>query len=247
MLRSVDCIAAEDTRHTRKLLTHFDIRADLVRYDEHAHDRAAPKLLRLLSDGKSVAQVTDAGMPGISDPGLRLANAARETGIPVDVIPGPDAVTTALVASGLPTMPYTFHGFAPRKKGDRTRRLESLSPGTHVFYESPARVIRLLESLADVLPDADVAICRELTKKFARVSRGRARDLLDATEGGERGEVVVLLHVATMPAAAVTDDALREAVQRRVTAGLSTKEAVRQVADEFQVPKRRVYDIAHAR
>lgn len=240
----MDCIAAEDTRHTRKLLTHFDIHCRLVRYDEHSHDRAAPKLLALLGEGRSVAQVTDAGMPGISDPGLRLGQIARAAGYTVEIIPGPDAVSTALVASGLPTVPYTFHGFAPRKKGERARLFDALSPGTHVFYESPARVQKLLESVVAALPAAEVAVCRELTKKFERVARGTASDILEQTAGGERGEVVVVLHVEHTPEE-IDDATLRAAVQRMVDEGLSTKLAVKHVADEYRVPKRRVYALAH--
>lgn len=245
MLRSVDCIAAEDTRHTRKLLTHFDIRCELVRYDEHTHDRAAPKLLQLLGEGRSVAQVTDAGMPGISDPGVALIAAAREAGIAVEVIPGPEAVTTALLLSGLPTAPYTFHGFAPRKGADRRRLLAALPPGTHVFYESPVRATALLETVRETWPAAPVAVCRELTKKFERVTRGTAAEVLAQTGEGERGEVVLVLYAAEPAPVPVEDATLRAAVDTLVQSGIETKRAVKQVADTYGVPKRRVYALTH--
>ncbi len=241
VLRAVPCIAAEDTRHTRKLLAHFDIHAELVRYDAHTHDRAAPRLLARLAKGESVAQVTDAGMPGISDPGVALVNAARDAGYAVEIIPGPDAVSTALVASGLPTVPYTFHGFPPRKAGARARLLAGLLAGTHVFYEAPARVAGLLASIADVQPDAPLAVCRELTKKFERVARGTAATVLAETEGGERGEVVVVLHVSASPAAAVDDATLQAALAQRLSEGAEKKAAIQAVAKAYSVPKRRVY------
>lgn len=245
MLRGVQCIAAEDTRRTRKLLTHFAITAELVRYDDHTHDRAAPKLLARLVAGQDVAQVTDAGMPGISDPGVALVNAARDAGHTVEIIPGPDAVTTALVASGLPTVPYTFHGFAPRKAGARAALVAALSPGTHLFYESPGRVAALLQSIAEAAPHAELAVCRELTKKFESVTRGAPAEVAAAWTGGERGEVVVVLYVASNPTPAVDDATLEAAVAARVLDGQDTKAAIQHVAKAYRVPKRRVYALVH--
>jgi len=243
-LRSVSCIAAEDTRHTRKLLTHFDIRAELIRYDDHVHAQVAPKIIARLRAGQSVAQVTDAGMPGISDPGIALANAVRAADLPIQIIPGPDAVSTALLASGLPTVPYTFHGFAPRKKGERARTLGDLSPGTHVFYEAPTRVSSLLEHIADVLPCAQVAVCRELTKKFESVARGTAGEVLRAADAGERGEIVVVLYVPPQMPSQVDDRVLEIALRALIEDGVSRSDASKRIAAEYGVPKRHVYALA---
>lgn len=203
----------------------------------------APRLLARLERGDDVAQVTDAGMPGISDPGTALVNAAREAGIPIEVVPGPDAVTTALVASGFPSVPFTFHGFAPRKPGDRKRVLGALSAGTHIFYESPERLPAFAKAVAAHRPDADVAICRELTKQHEEVLRGGAREIAVDVAEGVRGEVVVLLYLPEHAAAAVSDATLREAVTELTEEGVDRKSAVKEVAARYAVPKRRVYSL----
>lgn len=246
VLARVACVAAEDTRRTRTLLTHCGIRTTVVRYDDHTHDRVAPKLLARLAAGASVAQVSDAGMPGLSDPGVRLVNAAREAGFPVAVVPGPDAVSTALVASGLPTVPHTFHGFAPRKPGQRNTLLRALAPGTHVFYESPERTPALCAALAAAWPTSDVAVCRELTKRYESVIRGTAAVVADRVRAGVRGEVVVVVHRPASADAPVSDAALRRAVAEQRAAGIDKKTAVKAVAAEFGVPKRRVYALTVA-
>ena len=198
VLREVDALACEDTRQTRKLLARYAVTAppQVFSYHEHNEDRAGERILALLEEGRSVALCTDAGTPGISDPGYRIISACRERELDVQVLPGADAVSTALVASGLPTSSYTFRGFPPRKSSARRRFLESdrESPHTLVLFESPHRVAALLADAAAVLGDRMAAVCMELTKKFEQVARGYLTDLVEQLEGETiRGEVTVVI------------------------------------------------------
>lgn len=199
-LREVDLIAAEDTRHTRKLLTHYGISRPVESYHGHNERAKAAKLVERLERGASVALVSDAGMPGISDPGHRLIVACLQAGLRVEVLPGPSAIVTALVASGLPTDHFTFLGFAPRKSGARRRLLEEIAESgeTAVLYESPHRITALMEQLADVMPDRPAALARELTKKFEEVRRGTAAELAASVKDAPpKGEMVVVISGAT--------------------------------------------------
>lgn len=195
-LREVDLIVAEDTRHTRKLLAHYEISRPVESYHGHNERAKAVKLVDRLRGGAGVALVSDAGMPGISDPGHRLIVACLEAGLPVEVLPGPSAIVTALVASGLPTDCFVFLGFAPRKSGARERLLEELSRSgeTAVFYESPHRIQAFMEALASVMPERPVALARELTKKFEEVRRGSAAELAAGVRRlPPKGEIVVVV------------------------------------------------------
>jgi 16S rRNA (cytidine1402-2'-O)-methyltransferase len=197
VLKSVDLIAAEDTRHTRKLLTHHGISRPLVSYHDHNKIRQAPHLLALLQQGQSVALVTDAGTPGISDPAYYLLQTLLPHAIPVVPIPGPTAAIAALSVAGLPTDRFVFEGFLPTKSGRRQQRLELLrdEARTIVLYESPHRLVRLLQEVVVHLgPERRVVVARELTKRFEEILRGTASEVLDTLQNRTvRGECTVLI------------------------------------------------------
>ncbi len=196
-LKSVDIVACEDTRRTRKLMSHFDIRTPrLISYREHNEPRAAQQLLNLMEQGKSVALCTNAGYPGISDPGYRIISQAVAAQLPIQVIPGASAVEIALLLSGLPTSSYTFKGFPPRKPGPLRRFLEAEKdlPHTLVIFESPHRVGKTLTAAHETLGNRLAAVCVELTKKFERVSRGPLEELCDSFRDTPiKGEVTIVI------------------------------------------------------
>lgn len=198
MLGSVDVIACEDTRRTRRLLSHFGIAYPdfLVSYREHTEQSAGKRVLRLMLDGRDVALCTDGGYPGISDPGYRLIQLALENDIDVQVVPGASAVPVALLVSGLPTSSYVFKGYPPRKSGAMKRFFEEDADGNHtiICYESPVRVMKTLTIAMDALGDRKAAVCIELTKKYERVSRGFLSDLCLEFDGVKvRGEVTIVI------------------------------------------------------
>ena len=196
VLREVALVAAEDTRHTRRLLEHFGIPVPVVSLFEHNERARIPALLGRLGGGESVAVVTDAGSPGIADPGFPLVRAAAEAGFRIESVPGPSAVIAALQVSGLPTDAFTFVGFLPVKSGARRRRLEELSERreTVVAFESPHRIEAALEDLEQVWGERPIALARELTKVFEQVLRGSAREVRAAlTPEKRRGEMVLVL------------------------------------------------------
>ena len=195
-LRNVDVILSEDTRKTSILLNHFGINKPQIAFHEHNELRSLGKITELIRRGKSVALVTDAGTPGISDPGFALVRRAIEEELPVTVIPGPSAFVMALVLSGLPVHAFTFRGFPPRKPGPRRRFLEvdKASPHTLIFYESPHRLIGFLEDAITVLGDRSAALACELTKMFETVERDKLSGLLDSLNGKKpRGEYTVVI------------------------------------------------------
>ena len=194
----MDALACEDTRRTRKILQHYEVRRPpvVISYREHTEQRAGARILGLLEQGKSVALCSDAGYPGVSDPGYRIVSAALDLGYRVEVLPGAGAVSAALVASGLPTSSYTFKGFPPRKRGRRRRFLEMEADSSHtlVLFESPHRAAGLLEEAQEVLGDRMAAVCIDLTKKFERVERGNLSELLERLRDREvKGEVTVVI------------------------------------------------------
>ena len=196
ILKEVALIACEDTRRTRILLTHFGIHAPVTSYFEHNKLRKGARLLETLRAGQSVALVTDAGTPGISDPGFRLVRQAREAGVPVVPVPGPSAVVTALSAAGLPADRFVFEGFLPVKPGRRIHRLEALRDleMTVVCYESPHRILATLDAVGQVWGDREIVVARELTKQFEEVVRGPAARLRERFAGGTaRGEFTLIL------------------------------------------------------
>jgi 16S rRNA (cytidine1402-2'-O)-methyltransferase len=243
VLAEADVIAAEDTRRTRILLDHAGIRGTLISYHDHNEETRTGPLLDRVEAGETVAVVTDAGTPGLADPGFRLVREAVARGLRVEAVPGPAAVVQALVLSGLPLDRFAFEGFLPRKAGARARRLAELSqdPRTLVFYVTPHRVAADLEAMATALGDRPAALCRELTKLHEEVWRGRLPDLAArAAAQGVRGEVTLVVGGAP-PTPPVTDAELVDRVRALLTTGMDRKAAIAQVAEAAQVPKRRVY------
>jgi len=196
VLREVDLIACEDTRRTRALLTHFDIHTPTTSYYEHNKLTRGPQILRQLGEGKSVALVTDAGTPGISDPGFLLVRDARAAGVTVVPVPGPSAVVTALSAAGLPADRFTFDGFLPIKPGRRLNRLKALNEleTTVVLYESPHRILATLEAITEVFGGREIVVARELTKQFEEVVRAPAATHHERlSTAGVRGEFTLVI------------------------------------------------------
>ncbi len=196
VLKECDVVAAEDTRRTGQLLQHFEIRKPLLSYFQFNEAKRSEEIIERLKQGQKVALVTDAGTPGISDPGERVVAAAVKAGLRVESIPGPCAMVAALTASGLPTDEFHFIGFLPHKSGQRKKALERLreTPGTSVLYESPYRVGKLMQELIEVMPDRQVVLARELTKKFEEYLRGTPAELLAITEKRSlKGEFVVMI------------------------------------------------------
>ncbi|MGQ0520701.1 MAG: 16S rRNA (cytidine(1402)-2'-O)-methyltransferase [Actinomycetota bacterium] len=247
-LEGADVVACEDTRRTRALLTATGISGKrLLAVHEHNEAEQAERIVGLLGEGRRVALVTDAGMPGVSDPGQRVVAAAAGAGHPVVVVPGPSALVAALVASGLASDRFVFEGFLPRKGPARRRRLAALAGDerTVVLYEAPHRMVATIDDLAAACgPEREVALARELTKVHEEVWRGtlgRAADHLAAR--APRGEYVIVVAGAPEPPAA-TDEEIEGALAARLRAGDDQRSAVAAVAGELEVGKRRVYELA---
>jgi 16S rRNA (cytidine1402-2'-O)-methyltransferase len=199
VLKSADLIAAEDTRHSGNLLRHFEIRKPLVSYHEHNEAMRSEELAGRLAAGENVALITDAGMPGLSDPGARLIRKCIERGLPYTVIPGVSAILTALVGSGLGMESFCFRGFLPVKSGQRERELRAAaeSDGTSIFFESPYRILKTLAACAEIMPERQVCVARELTKKFEEFRRGTAAELLaHYTAHPAKGEITFVVSAA---------------------------------------------------
>jgi 16S rRNA (cytidine1402-2'-O)-methyltransferase len=241
-LREADVVACEDTRHTRKLLARHGIDARLVSYHEHNERTRARELVKRMEAGDVVALVSDAGTPGVSDPGEILVRASVEAGVPVEVLPGPSAAVTALVASGLPGERWRFAGFLPRRRGELRRELAATGAETLVAYESPRRIGATLRVLADLDPERPAAVCRELTKVHEEVVRGSAAELAERFAEGTRGEVVLVVGPAAEAAPGSGDvDAARQAVERLVEAGAKRRAAASVVASLTGVPANTLY------
>ncbi len=240
-LREVSLIAAEDTRTTRKLLTHYEIRKPLISYSEHNMHQRTPRILAALSSG-DVALVSEAGMPGISDPGLELVIAATEAGYPVVAIPGPSAITAALAISGLYSRQFTFLGFLPRRPTERRRLLASLTDDgrTIVAFESPHRLRRTLADMLAVWGDRRLTVCRELTKAFEELFRGRTAEALEHFQE-PRGEFTLVVEGALPAPASAPEEVVREELRQLKAQGLSPGQAVSQVAHRLSLPRRDVY------
>ena len=244
ILRQVDLIAAEDTRTTRKLLARHGIETPLTSYHEHNKLTKLDYLLKTLRE-KDVALVSEAGMPGLSDPGYELIRAAIERGIPVVPVPGPSALVTALVVSGLPTDSFVYLGFLPRRREERRRLLESVARErrTLVAFEAPHRLLATLADLKEVLGDRRIAIARELTKVHEEVWRGTTGEALARfEEAPPRGEFTLVIEGAKE--ARWDEERVRQALRRMLGEGVSTREAVKAVAELAGWPKREVYELA---
>jgi len=240
-LRDADVVLAEDTRHTRVLLRRHGIEAKLVSYHEHNEAERVAEVLPRLQAGEHVALVSDAGLPGISDPGARLVRAALEGGVPVTVLPGPSAVETALVASGLVAERYAFVGFLPRKAGELRALLAELAswPWPVVAFESPRRLPATLRALAAAAPEREVAVCRELTKRFEEVVRGSAEALAERFAEAPKGEITLVL--APVEAELGGEEAALQAVDELVSAGTPRRLAVDVVARLADVSRNELY------
>jgi 16S rRNA (cytidine1402-2'-O)-methyltransferase len=244
VLKEVDLIAAEDTRRTRQLLTHYGIHKPLISYHEHNRRMREKTLLRDLSEGKSIALVTDAGTPGISDPGEELVRGAVQAGIPLVSIPGPVALVAALSVSGLPTESFLFYGFLPSKAAARRKWLTSLKerPETLVFYESPRRLSFLLDDAAQVLGERRVVVAREMTKVYEEVYRGTISEVLEQMGKEEvKGEVTVILEGCTSPPQVDASEVVAALRRYSEEMGLSMKDSVNRVAEDLGISRRQVY------
>lgn len=257
-LGGADTVLCEDTRVTGKLMSAFDLHVRLERCDENVIAAKAAGIVERIAGGERVAFVSDAGMPGVSDPGQRLVDAALDEGLPVEVVPGPSAVTCALVASGLASEHFFFEGFLPRKKSAQVARLEELAtiPGTLVVYESPRRVADTLANVAEVFPARRVALVRELTKLHEECVRGLSGELAQTIAAREevRGECVVVIAAPTAEelderrrAASGGPASLEDAIAEGLAAGEPKSALAKRLAREFKLPKSDVYDaiLAH--
>ena len=244
VLGEATLIACEDTRHTRTLLEHYGIQKPTISYHDHNETERAPELVARLLAGESVALVTDAGTPLLSDPGYRLVNLAILNDIPVLPIPGPSAAVTALAGSGLPTDAVHFAGFLPHKPGQRAKVLEALGgeEATLVFYEAPHRILEALEAIEEALGPRPVVVARELTKVHEEFLRGTAAEIRATLAAREavKGEFTILIGKATQPPP--DDTPIAEAVEALVRAGAPRMDAIKQVARRRGLSKRDVYD-----
>lgn len=246
-LENADLVACEDTRRTGRLLQHAGVRArKMLTVNDHTEAAAVAEVLRRLEAGERVAVVTDAGTPGISDPGERLVRAAVRAGHEVVVVPGPSAAIAALVASGLPTGRFVFEGFLPRRGSARAERIRALAtePRTVVLYEAPHRIARTLVDLRDAFgADRRVAIARELTKLHEEVWRGTLGEAVEWAASEPPGEMVVVIEGAPEPEEA-TDEQIRDALAAELDSGASARDAAAVVAAELGVARRRAYTLA---
>ena len=245
-LAEADLIAAEDTRRTLQLLNHFSIKGRLLHYDENNKEKQGPVLLQELLQGKNVALVTDAGFPGISDPGEAMAQLAVQNGITVVPVPGANACLTALVASGLPSTPFFFGAFLPKSKKNRKEQLEKwkLIPATIVLYEAPHRIVEVLDEILAVWGDRQMAFGRELTKVHEEFRRGKVSEIISyLNENPPRGEfVLVLAQAEEKPPDEATEIDPLEAVKEKIAQGVPKKEALSEIAKQFKIPKRDLYN-----
>ncbi|MEU4508126.1 16S rRNA (cytidine(1402)-2'-O)-methyltransferase [Nonomuraea wenchangensis] len=252
LLGEADVVAAEDTRRLRRLAAELEVEITgrVVSYYDQNEAGRAQELLESLKEGRTVVVITDAGMPGVSDPGYRLTSLAVEAGITVTALPGPSAVTTALAVSGLPSDRFCFEGFPPRKAGERSRRLGALAreERTMVFFEAPHRLGESLKAMAEAFgADRPAAVCRELTKTYEEVRRGGLGELAEWAAGGVKGEITVVVSGHVPGAVEPDPDELVAEVERRVAEGAQRKLAVAEVAKEAGVQKRELYDLVHKR
>ncbi|MBN2259033.1 MAG: 16S rRNA (cytidine(1402)-2'-O)-methyltransferase [Clostridiales bacterium] len=244
-LRDVELIAAEDTRHSIRLLNHYEIKNKLFSYHEHNKRDAGIKLVDMMLEGKTIGIVTDAGMPGISDPGADLIKEAIGRGIDIEVLPGPTAFVNALILSGLNTEEFYFVGFLDRNKKKRKEKLLELEKikATLIFYEAPHRIMSSLKDINEVLGNRNVAITRELTKKFEEVKRGRIEDIIiTMKEETVRGEFVVVVEGnSEAEVEKIFQLTIKEDLLSRISRGISKKEAIKEIAIERSIPKKTVY------
>ena len=244
ILREVNVIAAEDTRRTRKLLTHFDIHTPLIRFDENCSETVSEKILQRLQSGESVAVVSDAGLPAISDPGADLVRLAINAGINICPVPGANAALSALICSGLDTTKFLFVGFPPKTKKNRRELLQKLSTidTTIIFYEAPHRLKNFLSELAEIFGERQAVLARELTKVHEEFLRGNLIELAEKISE-PLGEFVVLIEGATLSEPInLPDEDIPTVVEKFMATGLDKKSAMRETAKKFNVSRREIYN-----
>ena len=243
-LKSVDLIAAEDTRNTLNLLNHFDIKTKVTSYHEHNKASKGQQLLEMLLNGKNIAVVTDAGMPAISDPGEDIVKLCIENNIEITTVPGPTAFVSALVMSGMPTKGVVFEGFLSAKTSEREKRLQELKEykETLIFYEAPHKLLRTLEHIKNVFGDRNVSVSREITKRFEETKRGKISDIIEYfTLNNPRGEFVLVLNGAEKKEKVYIISVI-EHVDKLISEGFDKKNAIAEVAKIRKIPKRNVYN-----
>lgn len=248
-LESVDLIAAEDTRHSVRLLNHFEIKNKLFSYHDHNRLTAGPQLIEILLSGKDVALVSDAGMPGISDPGEDLVKLAIEAGLTIEALPGASAVVTALAASGLSTRRFFFEGFLDRHKKSKKARLTALKhfKETIVFYESPHRLLETLKDMEGIFGDRRVVIAREITKKFEEYHRSTLSEAWQYfKDKGIKGEFVLMVEGSDYEEVLEFNTSIEEDLLSQMDMGETKKEAIASVAQKRGLPKKEVYQVAIA-
>lgn len=256
ILNEVDLIASEDTRNTQKLLNHFEIKTSQISFHEHNSQERIGQLIERLENGSDIAQVSDAGMPSISDPGHDLVVACIESGISVVPLPGANAALTALIASGLSPQPFYFYGFLPRKKKDQIEALEELNqrPETFILYESPHRLKEVLKNMGTVLGDTrKIVLCRELTKRYEEFIRGTLSEVLEWSQASEiRGEFCLIAEGNSEGSLFPEEDTswntltIQEHVQLMMEEhNLRSKEAIKEVAKVRELKKQEVYAAYH--
>lgn len=243
-LKEADFIAAEDTRHTLKLLNHFEIKKPLTSCHEHNEKEKSGNIINRILDGEDCALVSDAGMPGISDPGEILIKKAIEHEIEIIGLPGPSASILALVTSGLRTDKFVFEGFLPNKKGDRRKRLEELESEkrTLIFYESPYRIIKTLNDMKDIFGNRKISVARELTKKYEEIIRNNIEKVLERfNEKEPKGEMVVVVEGNSEEKEVIFKISIEEHIKNYIEQGFTKKEAIKLTAKERNIPKNEVY------
>ena len=246
VIQEMDVIAAEDTRNTYSLLSHFGIKKELFSLREHNEIEASEHLLRLVKNGKKVAYVSDAGYPGISDPGYLLVKKAREEGIVVSTVSGSCAFINALVASGLPTDHFYFYGFLSKKGNEGKKALESLTdrPETLIFYESPHQIEETIKLLFSVFGDRTCVIARELTKLNEEYISGSLSELVNLDFKTIKGEIVLVLEGQNAENELINDEKIQEKLRFYMSLGVTEKAAIQIAVEELKVPKNRVYKLA---
>ena len=249
ILKEVDVIAAEDTRHTVKLLNHFELKKHLLAYHQHNEQSGSEKLLELLAEGKDIALVSAAGMPVISDPGSVIVSRCNEAGIPVEVVPGPNAGLCALVLSGIDARAFTFMGFLGKQNKEIRGGIEKIaaSENTVILYETPHRLVKTLEAMVQVIPDRKMSISREITKKYEETRMGTVQEHLDwYSENPPKGEFVLVIEGGDgFPSDSqdLTALSLDEHMAHYEDQGMGEKEAMKQVARDRGVSKRDIYNL----
>lgn len=244
-LKNVDIVLAEDTRVTGKLLFNLDIKKPLISYHEHSSGKRHTDILERIKSGENAALCSDAGMPCISDPGQQLVKDAIEEGITVIPIPGANAMLTGLIASGISTNCFTFMGFFPRKKREEEMRRVSSSLSTLVYYESPMRIVDAVTAIAQIMPEREIVIARELTKLHEEFIRGTTKDVLENLKNRDsiKGEMVIIIAPSNPETKEITDKEIEDHLKTMLSNGESLKSAVKTVCELYGLNKNHVYDL----